>query len=143
MAQKSSGEWLELGSLTEGYNEFVLDEPTNIVTVKLQWTADIGRPEIFEIKPTFVGVAAEEGEIPEVPEEPGDDVKPETPEEPEKPEDDKKPETPVKPGNPSQDTEKSNGKLPNTGAPVGAGAVAAIGGALAILGTAIFKKNKK
>ena len=140
-AQKSSGEWIELGSLTEGYNEFVLDEATNIVTVKLQWSENVGKPEIFEIKPTFVGVATEEGEetpeVPEQPENPGEGEKPEAPEE------DKKPEVPSKPSKPSQDTEKPNGKLPNTGAPIGAGVVAAIGGALAILGTSILKKNKK
>ena len=62
---------------------------------------------------------------------------------PEAPEEDKKPEVPSKPSKPSQDTEKPNGKLPNTGAPIGAGVVAAIGGALAILGTSILKKNKK
>ena len=128
---KSSGEWIELGNLTEGYNEFVLDEATNIVTVKLQWSENVGKPEIFEIKPTFVGVATDEGEetpeVPEQPENPGEGEKPEAPEE------DKKPEVPSKPSKPSQDTEKPNGKLPNTGAPIGAGVVAAIGGALAIL----------
>ncbi|MDU1314080.1 MAG: beta-N-acetylglucosaminidase domain-containing protein [Clostridium septicum] len=58
-AENSKGQWIELGSLTEGYNEFNLEESTNIVAVKLIWNDNIGKPEIFEIKPTFVAEASE------------------------------------------------------------------------------------
>ncbi|MPQ43604.1 beta-N-acetylglucosaminidase domain-containing protein [Clostridium tarantellae] len=69
-AQNSKGQWIELGNLSEGYNEFNLESPMHIVAVKLTFENPSGKPEIFEVKPTFVGIV-EDPEIPEIVEKPG------------------------------------------------------------------------
>ncbi|MPQ43498.1 beta-N-acetylglucosaminidase domain-containing protein [Clostridium tarantellae] len=55
-AQTIDGEILELGVLDKAFNEFLLENPRHIVSVKLLWENNAGKPEIFEIKPTFVGI---------------------------------------------------------------------------------------
>lgn len=142
-AQKSTGEWIDLGSLTEGYNEFNLQEPTHVVAVKLKWNDNIGKPEIFEIKPTFVSEVAEDEDTnkPEVEEpetENPDENKPEVEE----------PETEGGNGNKPESEKPSTGKpntgkLPNTGAVVGSGILAVMGGLLTGAGAIMFKKKKK
>ncbi|MDU1314083.1 MAG: beta-N-acetylglucosaminidase domain-containing protein [Clostridium septicum] len=57
-AQTVNGEILELGVLDKDYNEFVLNIPRQLVSVKLTWETNAGKPEIFEIKPTFVSLSS-------------------------------------------------------------------------------------
>lgn len=132
-AQNSKGEWTELGYLTEGYNEFNLSEPTHIVAVKLLWENNVGKPEIFEIKPTFVGEAIEEPIIPE---------EPVVPEEPSNPGDTNKPGDEGKPGDTNKPV-KPNGNLPNTGAVVGGSALALFGGLLTAAGAVMSRRKRK
>lgn len=51
-----NGETLELGVLDKGLNEFVLKNPRQLVSVKLLWEKNVGKVEIFEVKPTFVSL---------------------------------------------------------------------------------------
>ncbi|MGL4106953.1 beta-N-acetylglucosaminidase domain-containing protein [Clostridium sp. LP20] len=63
IAQTIDGELLELGKLDKGYNEFNLDTARQLVSIKLQWEANAGRPEIYEVKPTFVSVESQKEAI--------------------------------------------------------------------------------
>ncbi|MCE9653710.1 beta-N-acetylglucosaminidase domain-containing protein [Clostridium celatum] len=210
IAETINGETIELGILDEALKELHLENPRNIVAVKLVWESDAGRPEIFEIKPTFVSldsimekinsaiataeealksekvteerIALEESlanikeklasdmatedekvlayedliektkafidsvETPEVPEIPEIPEVPESPEVPETPEVPEIPETPVRPETSKPETSEKPNKptenLPQTGAVVGTGVIAAIGGLLTAAGVAIFKRKK-
>lgn len=63
VAQTINGEVLELGKLDKGYNEFNLENPRQLVSVKLIWETDSARPEIYEVKPTFVSVDSQRESI--------------------------------------------------------------------------------
>lgn len=63
VAQTINGEVLELGKLDKGYNEFNLEKPRQLVSVKLIWETDSARPEIYEVKPTFVSVDSQRESI--------------------------------------------------------------------------------
>ena len=56
VAKTINGETIELGTLDEALKEFNLENPRNIVAIDLVWESNAGRPEIFEVKPTFVSV---------------------------------------------------------------------------------------
>ncbi|MGG5461081.1 beta-N-acetylglucosaminidase domain-containing protein [Clostridium sp. B9] len=51
-----NGETLELGTLDKGLNEFELENPRQLVSVKLLWEKNAGKVEVFELKPTFVSL---------------------------------------------------------------------------------------
>lgn len=56
IAETINGEIIELGALDEALKEFTLENPRDISSVKLLWENSSGRPEIYEIKPTFVSI---------------------------------------------------------------------------------------
>ena len=98
--------------------------------------------DLIEKTKAFID-SVETPEVPEIPEIPEVPESPEVPETPEVPE---IPETPVRPETSKPETSEKPNKptenLPQTGAVVGTGVIAAIGGLLTAAGVAIFKRKK-